>query len=64
MDAPAKKQKCENVREQPYTKPSNRNLNGKTWRKCGRVAVVKTQISERWLCKGCAEHFHIPLPSK
>jgi hypothetical protein len=52
--------KCENVREQPYRKPSGTNLTGTTWRKCGRVAILQAQTSKRWLCKECAAYFHIP----
>lgn len=48
------KRRCEALREQPYRKPSGRNLSGTTWRKCGRVATI-TSMFGKPLCKECAK---------
>lgn len=40
---------------------SNTNIQGKTYQKCGRVAVAKDSFG-RSLCRQCAEARNIPIP--
>lgn len=54
---------CEHQREQTYSRPSNRNLTGSTWRKCRRKVIGFTTMG-RAICKGCfAEGGHKLKPA-